>query len=157
MQRASYNRPTSCALLVALFAGMCGIASAADPVPVEHDVYIAGYSPVSYFTEGKAEKGSAEFAVAHDGLVFYLTSQEQVELFNENPSRYRPRYSVCPFSLTTGKRRALDPTNFKVVGDTLLLFHKSAGADGLAGWSSSRLTDEELIARADKQFVLLRF
>lgn len=132
-------------------------AVAADPVPSEHDAFIGGYSPVSYFTEGKAEKGSVDFAVAHDGRVYYLTSQEQVQLFNENPARYRPRYDVCPFSLTTGKRRALDPTNFKVIGDTLLLFHKSPGIDGLEGWHTSPLTDQELLDRADNQFVLLRF
>lgn len=143
------------ALLVG--AAVCCVAVRADPVPDVHDAFIGGYSPVSYFTQNKAELGSADFAVAHDGRVYYLTSQAQVELFQANPDRYRPRYDVCPFSLTTGKRRALDPTNFKVIGDTLLLFHKSPGVDGLAGWNESGLTDQELLDRADNQFVLLRF
>lgn len=134
-------------------------AAAAEPeaVPDMHDVYIGGFSPVSYFTENKAELGSVEFAVAHDGRVYYLTSQAQVELFEADPAHYQPRYEVCPFSLTTGKRRALDPTNFKVIGDTLLLFHKSPGVDGLAGWNASELSDEELLDRADNQVVLLKF
>ncbi len=144
--------------LVLLMSGaLCCAGVSADPVPEVHDAFIGGYSPVSYFTENKAELGSADFAVAHDGRVYYLTSQAQVELFEANPERYRPRYDVCPFSLTTGKRRALDPTNFKVIGDTLLLFHKSPGVDGLAGWNASGLTDQQLLDRADKQFVLLRF
>lgn len=128
-----------------------------DPVPDVHSASIGGYSPVSYFTKGKAELGTREHAVAHNGMVYYLASEEQVSLFNENPEKYRPRYSVCPFSLTEGKKRALDPTNFKVVGDTLLLFHKSKGINGLSGWDQSDLTDKELIDRADKEYVLFRF
>jgi len=128
-----------------------------DPVPDVHSASIGGYSPVSYFTKGKAERGSKEYAVAHKGMVYYLASEEQVSLFNENPDKYRPRYSVCPFSLTKGKKMALDPTNFKVVGDHLLLFHKSKGINGLSGWNQSKLTDKELIERADKEYVLFRF
>ena len=128
-----------------------------DPVPDIHSASIGGYSPVSYFTKGEAERGSKEYAVAHKGMVYYLASEEQVSLFNENPDKYRPRYSVCPFSLTKGKKMALDPTNFKVVGDHLLLFHKSKGINGLSGWNQSKLTDKELIERADKEYVLFRF
>jgi len=128
-----------------------------EPVPAAHKAFLDGYSPVSYFTEGKAERGTIEFAVSHNGTVFYLTSEDQVELFNENPDRYRPRYDVCPYSLTTGMKKDLDPTNFKVIGDTLLLFHKSDGVDGLEAWHSSPLTDEELLDLADSQVTLLKF
>lgn len=140
-----------------MFGLTVGSVAGADEVPADHEVFIGGYSPVSYFTEGKAEQGSKEFAVAHDDRVYYLTSKEQVVLFNANPGRFKPRYEVCPFSLTTGMRRALDPTNFKVIGDTLLLFHKSPGIDGLEGWHTSPLSDQELLDRADNQLVLLRF
>jgi len=64
---------------------------------------IGGYSPVSYFTKDIAERGSAEFAVEHEGNTYYLASAEQVELFTENPAKYRPRYTVCPYSLTLGE------------------------------------------------------
>jgi len=119
--------------------------------------FIDGYSPVSYFTKGIAERGSPEFTVEHDGKTYYLTSQDQVELFNENPDKYRPRHEYCSFSLSTGALKALDPTNFKVVGDNLLLFHLAKDVDGLTGWNNSPLTDAQLIERADKQFTLLKF
>ena len=35
---------------------------------------IGGYSPVSYFTKNEAELGSPEFAVEHDGTVYWLAS-----------------------------------------------------------------------------------
>ncbi len=118
---------------------------------------IGGYSPVSYFTVGQPEEGSSDFAVEHDGNTYFLTSAEQVELFAQNPDKYRPRYEVCPFSLTLGEKKPLDPTNFQILGGHLLLFHKSDMMDGLAAFRESGLTEEELIERADKQYVLLRF
>ena len=147
-----------CVWFVASLAALVFSASAsADAIPETHAVSIGGYSPVSYFTKGVAEMGSVEFAVTHNGRVFYLTSAEQVALFNETPDKYRPRHDVCSFSLTDGTRMALDPTNFKVIGDTLLMFHKAPGANGLEGWNASELTDDELLARSDDQFLLLRF
>lgn len=128
-----------------------------EPGAKSRAVSIGGYSPVSYFTKGIAERGSADFAVTHDGRVYYLTSAEQVELYNKNPAKYRPRHESCSFSLANGQSRALDPTNFKVIGDTLLMFHKSPAADGLARWNASELTDEELLSRADNEVLTLRF
>ncbi|MFK8068360.1 MAG: hypothetical protein AB8D52_08945 [Gammaproteobacteria bacterium] len=120
---------------------------------------IDGYSPVSYFTVNKAEKGSPDFTVEHKGRIYYLTSVEQVELFYKNPEKYRPRFDVCPYSLSLGKRVPLDPTNFKVFGDTLLLFHKSEEVDGLALWNLGEpgLSEADLLKRAEKQYNLLKW
>lgn len=118
---------------------------------------IEGYSPVSYFTEQRAEKGRAEFSVDHAGRTYWLTSQEQVDIFNANPEKYRPRYDACPYSLALGKRTPLDPTNFKIVAGSLLLFHRSAENDGLRAFEASGLSEEELIRRADASYVLLKF
>ena len=118
---------------------------------------IQGYSPVSYFTENRAEKGSPEFAVSHNGKIYYLTSAEQVALFNEQPEKYKPRWGYCPYSLSLGKRLPLDPQHFKIVGETLLLFHKSEDLDGQALWESSPVSEQELLDRADHHFKLLEF
>lgn len=118
---------------------------------------IGGYSPVSYFTKNIAERGSAEFAVEHKGSTYYLASAEQVELFTENPAKYRPRYTVCPYSLTLGGAVPLDPTNFKIVGGSLLLFHKTEESDGLQLWNNSPEDEQTLIELADKEYILLRF
>jgi YHS domain-containing protein len=119
--------------------------------------FLDGYSPVSYFTVNMAEKGSEEFPVSHKGRVYYLTSAKQVELFNKTPDKYSPKFDVCPYSLTLGKVLPLDPMNFKVFGNSLLLFHKSDAGDGRAAWENSDLNDDELIKLANKQFNLLKF
>ena len=128
-----------------------------EPVPVIHSVSIGGYSPVSYFTENAAVLGKVEYAVAHEGEVYYLTSAQQVEMFIANPKKYQPRFQTCPYGVVNGKKLALDPTNFKVIGDTLLLFHRSEAVDGLAEWNESGLSDDALLKRADTQHELLRF
>ena len=51
----------------------------------------------------------------------------------------------------------LDPTNFKVIGDSLLLFHRSEEKDALLEWNSSELSEEELLRRADANLFLVEF
>lgn len=132
------------------------VAASANEGPIQAPA-IGGYSPVSYFTENKAERGSPEFAVEHDGSVYYLTSDSQVDLFNENPDKYRPRHKTCPYSLALGMVLPLDPTNFKVIGDHLLLFHRSDEKDALLEWNESELSVEELLRRADANLFLVEF
>ncbi len=140
--------------LILIVSLCCTMASAENDLSKP---FIDGYSPVSYFTKNIAEKGNPQFQVSHNGKLCYLTSAKQVEIFNQNPDKYRPRYDVCPYSLSLGKKVPLDPTNFKVVAGTLLLFHKSEHVDGKQLWNDSGLSDQELIDRADKQFLLLEF
>ncbi len=118
---------------------------------------IEGYSPVSYFTKNEAERGSPEFAVEHDGNVYYLTSREQVDTFEQDPDKYRPRHRACPYSLAYGMVLPLDPTNFKIVGGNLLLFHRSEEKDALLEWNNSDLSEEELLRRADANVFLVTF
>ena len=118
---------------------------------------IDGYSPVSYFTENKAERGNPEFAVEHDGRVYHLTSQDQVDIFEQDPDKYRPRHRACPYSLAYGMVLPLDPTNFKIVGGSLLLFHRSEEKDALLEWNNSDLSEEELLRRADANVFLVTF
>ncbi len=144
----------SAVLLGALFSSSVLAQNAGTPAATPA---IGGYSPVSYFTKNKAELGSPEFAVEHDGTVYHLASQEQVEIFKKNPNKYRPRYRSCPYSLVFGKILPLDPTNFKIVGDNLLLFHLSDEENGLQLWNDSEISEDELMRRADANLFRLRF
>ena len=149
------QKPTSSPIALGLLIICLGWSarSTASDAPLS----LEGYSPVSYFTQGVAEQGSPQFAVEHGGRTYYLTSPEQVKIFKMDPDKYRPRYEICPYSLTQGKRVPLDPTNFKIIGETLLIFHRSEAMDGLKLWNQSPMSDDELLEQADKQFTLLRF
>ncbi len=138
-----------------LILNLISTTSLAETLSLEPS--IGGYSPVSYFTAGKPEIGQAEFSVTHKDKLYYLTSAEQVKIFNQNPDKYQPRHNVCSYSLALGQKSRLDPTNFKVVAGTLLLFHKSDDVDGLELWNNSDISEQELLERADKQYILLKF
>jgi YHS domain-containing protein len=157
--RASLAGKFTVLLLSLLLAGLANSQAFKKEV-MTHDQLmpsIGGYSPVSYFTKGIAEQGQVEFAVMHDGSTYLLASAEQVTLFNDNPTKYRPKYGVCPYSLTLGMKLPLDPINFKIIGDSLLMFHLSDDVDGLQKWNESSKTDAELIELADYNYTLLKF
>lgn len=117
---------------------------------------IEGYSPVSYFTKGMAERGNEAFSATHEGSVYFLTSKEQLDMFTASPERYTPRFGeYCPYSLKTGMRKAIDPRRFKVVGDSLLLFHYSDELDAKSEWDKG--DDNEQLFEAREEFVLFTF
>ena len=105
-------------------------------------VAIDGYSPVSYFTDGASEKGSAEFEVSHNGTSYWLTSAEQVNTFKSNPDRYQPAHGGwCSLMLTgSGQLTPANPESFRIVDDRLLLFwsgdFKGQAIDGSRNWHS---------------------
>lgn len=119
---------------------------------------IGGYSPVSYFSQQQAELGDPQISTTHQGKLYYFTNQAQRDEFLENPEKFVPRYGeLCPYSLALGMRKPVDPTNFKIINDRLYLFHRDNEEDGLKAWEGSKLSDKDLLERAEKQFVLLRF
>jgi YHS domain-containing protein len=114
---------------------------------------IEGYSLVSYFEKDKAEMGLARYSVEYEGKLYWFSSANQADTFNSNPSRYLPRFSgFCAYSLALGRKVPVDPTNFKIIADQLLLFHP----EGLREWDRSN-NEEELLRRATKSFLSLEF
>jgi YHS domain-containing protein len=106
-------------------------------LPADH-IAIQGYSPVSYFESGKAEKGDANFAVSYRGVTYHLTSAKQVETFNANPAKYEPAYGGwCAYGAAISKKFPIDPTNFKIVDGRLMLFLKNESVDALAKWNQA--------------------
>ncbi|MEM6640157.1 MAG: YHS domain-containing (seleno)protein [Pseudomonadota bacterium] len=151
-----FKRFRTGALVVALLLSTS--ASAQSPLASELPTpELEGYSPVSYFTVGEAQLGKPEFAVRHQDKIFYLTSQAQVDLFKKDPEKYQPRHSVCAFSLAHGLVKPLDPTSFKIVDDTLLLFHVNDDTNAQFEWNKSELSEKELLRRADNNLFLVTF
>jgi len=118
---------------------------------------IKGYSPVSYFDPGEPQKGSARHSLEYNKRTYYFTSAEQKARFEANPDRYEPRFpDHCPYNLALGREAAIDPHNFRIVQDTLLLFHRSEEMDGREMWESHG-DDEELLEQAEANYTLFRF
>ena len=122
-----------------------------------NDIAINGYSPVSYFTEGVAQKGYPRFAAIHEGRIYYLRTKEQLTLFNQNPEKYIPALGAhCPYSLALGRDVAVDPERFQIIDGRLYLFHNSEELDALDAWNKQE-NPQELLGRARARFEILSF
>ena len=65
---------------------------------VRHDgkmVGMGGYSPVALVTEKQWKKGSDGFVATHEGVEYFLQSQDEVTQFAANPHRYIPGMHGC--------------------------------------------------------------
>ena len=117
------------------------------------NIGLQGYSPVSYFALNRAERGDPAYSAEYNTRVFYFTSADQKTQFLKDPARYMPRFGeYCPYSLALGRRVAIDPTNFKIVDEQLLLFHDSVELSTV-----DVPQQREIFEEADRQFKLLTF
>ena len=111
-------------------------------------VGLEGYSPVSYFTAGRAERGDARFPVEHNGVTYYLTSAAQQELFKKNPDMYEPQCGGwCAFGMSVEDKFPVDPTKFRIVDDKLYLFLNNDEINAFDLWG--RGNEDELVLKAN--------
>ncbi|MEM0913850.1 MAG: YHS domain-containing (seleno)protein [Planctomycetota bacterium] len=111
-------------------------------------VGILGYSPVSYFTEGEAQPGSPKYTATHDGVTYFFTSAEQVDLFNANPHKYVPAYGGwCAFGAAVENHFPISPESFKIVDGRLMLFLHNDEADALELWNGK--DEAQMVRQAD--------
>lgn len=109
-------------------------------------VAISGFSPVSYF-DGKVERGSARFAVEHDGITYHLTSADQVTRWRRDPQRFAPAFGGwCAFGMAVSDKFPIDPYNYRIVDGRLLLFLRNSGIDASELWGQG--DESQLLERA---------
>ena len=83
---------------------------------------ISGYDPVSYFTEGKAQRGSGYYMADYEGVTYAFASEENKEKFEANPEKYAPAYGGwCAYGVAVGKKFVANPEVWKIVGGKLYL------------------------------------
>jgi YHS domain-containing protein len=88
-------------------------------------VAIMGYDPVSYFTKGEPEYGSAKFAaIWHDALWLFADSEHQ-SAFLADPEKYAPAFGgFCAYCAALGHKVHADPREW-VIRDGKLYMHES--------------------------------
>lgn len=88
----------------------------------ENDLAIQGYDTVAYFTANKALKGNSNFTAAYKNAIYQFSSEENRDLFKQNPEKYAPQYGgFCAFGVTMERKFDTDPTAFKIVENKLYL------------------------------------
>ena len=94
----------------------------------ERRVALQGYDPVSYFTRGRAEKGSPEFAASFDGETYWFNSAAHRARFLADPDRYAPQFGgFCAISISRGERYEADPTAWVIADGKLYVFSAREG------------------------------
>lgn len=110
-------------------------------------IALEGYSPVSYFTAGRPELGDPRFSVEYNGVIYHLTSAEQLALFNANPAKYEPQCGGwCAFGMSVQDKFPVDPTSFRIVDGKLFLFLNNEQVQAANLWDKG--DSESLISRA---------
>ncbi|XVJ64837.1 MAG: YHS domain-containing protein [Lacibacter sp.] len=123
-----------------------GFAFAQDQLRVqqfnlEKGVAVKGYDPVAYFTQNKAVKGKAEFAVIHQGVKYYFSSNDNKEEFKKAPAKYEPQYGGwCAYAMgETGEKVDFDPETFKILNGKLYLFYNKFFNNTLPKWNKDEV------------------
>lgn len=71
-----------------------------DYVAVE-GLALRGFDPVSYFTAGRACKGSEQFEIDWSGVKWRFQSKQNRDLFVAEPGKYAPRFGGrCAFAVS---------------------------------------------------------
>jgi YHS domain-containing protein len=103
-------------LLVAAMAASAGEFFEKDGVALR------GYDPVSYFSEGKPQRGLPAHSYVYKGSRFHFASAENQRLFSDDPGRYAPQFGgFCAYGTAQGYKVSTQPDAFAVVNGRLYL------------------------------------
>ena len=85
-------------------------------------IAIRGYDPVAYFTEGRPLRGSSLWEVTWRGVIWRFSSEENKDLFEENPEMYSPQYGgYCAYAVSRDYTATTDPDAWSIVEGRLFL------------------------------------
>jgi hypothetical protein len=136
----------SLALAFTLQAALPAAADGTQPTSMPEHVAIQGYDVVSYFTDGKAVKGSSEISLPFDESKWQFANTSHKEMFAADPDRYLPQYGgMCAGGMAMGVSVPANPDNWVIVDGKLYMI--SGGAADLADWKAHAA---ENIKTADK-------
>lgn len=111
-------------------------------------VALEGYSPVAYFTQGKAVRGNLKWSAEHNGVTYLFASEREKGMFRNDPEKYNPAFGGwCAFGMAIGDKFPVDPTNFKIVDGRLFLFLRNENIDALPLWNKEN--ESNLIEKAE--------
>jgi YHS domain-containing protein len=109
--------------LLSLFVATAASAtSPIAPVNTEHGLAIKGYDPVSYFTDGKPMRGSAQFSTSYKGVLYRFASAEHRDRFVAEPEKFVPQYGgYCAYAISLNLIADIDPDEWAIVDNKLYL------------------------------------
>lgn len=119
-------------------------------------IALQGYSPVSYVDLGLAQKGVKDFKSEYDKVIYYFTSIDQKEKFDQNPTKYLPQYGgYCAFGVYAGAKFRPNPNKFIVKDGKYFLFLYNLELDAQQLWLSEN-NHTKLVKKANDNWGQLK-
>lgn len=143
-------------IIIALFLVMSTITFAQSIDYNTKKGYAAnGYDVVAYF-DGTAIEGKKELSIDHDGVNYRFSSQENLDSFKSNPTKYVPQYGgYCAYAVAvSGKKVSINPETFEIREGRLYLFYNSGKTNTLDLWTKE--SPEKLRTKADENWKKIR-
>ncbi|MEM9339185.1 MAG: YHS domain-containing (seleno)protein, partial [Bacteroidota bacterium] len=95
---------------------LCACSGQKDRIYSTESGAIAGYDPVAYFLNEMPVKGVNAFTCMWNGAMWYFSSEENKNLFEESPDSYVPQYGgYCAYAVSQGYTAKVDPNSWKIV------------------------------------------
>ena len=136
--------------VIAPFGGRLA-AQSASPTAAAKRVALGGYDPVSYFTDGRPEKGSAAFTATFDDATYWFKSAEHRAKFVADPDRFAPQYQgFCAMTVSRGAKAEADPEAWTIVDGKLYVFGAKQGVAAFKERSAG------VLAKARENWTVLR-
>ena len=133
-------------LSIALVAGISSFAQQSATF-IQSGKAIRGYDPVAYFTQGKPVKGNEKFQYEWNNATWHFSSQENLDLFKDNPEKYAPQYGgYCAYGLSNGYKAPTDADAWTIDNGKLYLNYNKEVREM---WNKER---KERIEKADKNW-----
>lgn len=105
-------------------------------------VALDGFDPVSYFTDGEPQLGSAGYSYDWGGVTWYFSSAANRDAFKSAPDVYAPQFGGhCAMSLARGFLSDGNPRVYLVLGERLYLFYSGANRDAFTMSPEKALQD----------------
>jgi YHS domain-containing protein len=130
-----FNWVASC--MIVLLITIATMAANAQQPPVlfnnvdEKGVILDGYDPVAFFTDNKPVQGNAGFQYKYENAIYYFASQQNLDVFRENPEKYRPQFGGwCAYAVSLGRVAPIDVNTFSIVNGRLVVQHNQRAVNG---------------------------
>ena len=114
--------------------------------------YIAdGYDVVAYFS-GKATKGKQKYMTTHDKVKYRFSTQENLDKFKANPTKYIPQYGGwCAYAMgLKGEKVSINPKTYEIRDGKLYLFYNALFTNTFDSWIKEG--PEKLRKQADENW-----
>ncbi|MBL4605792.1 MAG: YHS domain-containing protein [Flavobacteriaceae bacterium] len=119
--------------------------------------YVAeGFDVVSYFVDKKPTEGKKQYQTTYDGVKFKFSSEKNLNLFVQSPTKYVPQYGgYCAYAIAAKKTKMyIDPDAYEIRDGKLYLFYNSWLSNKLTVWQEGNT--KELQKKGDENWKVLK-